>query len=62
MEACRIPAGYASPINIRETEIAIKEIKDYFERDLARELNLIRVSAPLMVREHSGLNDTLNGV
>ncbi|MCL2812817.1 MAG: aspartate--ammonia ligase [Clostridia bacterium] len=62
METCRIPAGYASPIDIRGTEIAIKEIKDFFERDLARELNLIRVSAPLMVREHSGLNDTLNGV
>jgi len=61
MEACRIPAGYASPIDIRETEVAIKEIKDYFERDLARVLHLTRVSAPLMVREHSGLNDTLNG-
>jgi len=62
METCRIPAGYASPIDIRETEVAIKEIKDFFERDLARELHLIRVSAPLMVRERSGLNDTLNGV
>jgi len=61
MEACRIPAGYASPINIRETAVAIKEIKDYFERELARELHLTRVSAPLMVRERSGLNDTLNG-
>jgi len=62
METCRIPAGYVSPINIRETAVAIKEIKDFFERELARVLHLTRVSAPLMVRERSGLNDTLNGV
>ncbi len=62
MGACQIPLGYSSPIDIRETEVAIKEIKDFFELDLARELHLTRVSAPLMVREHSGLNDTLNGV
>lgn len=62
MGECLIPAGYASAINIRETEVAIKEIKDFFELDLARKLHLTRVSAPLMVREHSGLNDTLNGV
>jgi len=62
MGACRIPEGYLSPIDIRETAVAIKEIKDFFERDLARVLHLTRVSAPLMVREHSGLNDTLNGV
>ncbi len=62
MGACFIPEGYVSPIGIRETEVAIKEIKDYFELDLARELHLTRVSAPLFVRQSSGLNDTLNGV
>lgn len=46
----------------RETQIAIKEIKDHFERNLANKLNLIRVSAPLFVRPESGLNDNLSGV
>lgn len=49
-------------LDIRETQIAIKTIKDYFERELANELNLIRVSAPLFVRPESGLNDNLSGV
>ncbi|MCR5473995.1 MAG: aspartate--ammonia ligase [Lachnospiraceae bacterium] len=57
-----IPDGYKSPSSIKETEIAIKEVKDYFERMLAKELNLTRVSAPLFVRPSSGLNDNLNGV
>ena len=56
-----IPEGYKSPQNIKETEIAIKEVKDYFERALADALNLTRVSAPLFVTEESGLNDNLNG-
>ena len=49
-------------LDIRETQIAIKRIKDYFERELAKNLNLIRVSAPLFVRPESGLNDNLSGV
>ena len=57
-----IPEGYKSPLNIKETEMAIKEVKDYFERSLAAELNLVRVSAPLFVTPASGLNDNLNGV
>lgn len=57
-----IPEGYKSPATIKETEIAIKEVKDYFERMLAKELNLTRVSAPLFVTPDSGLNDNLNGV
>ena len=48
--------------NIIETEVAIKFIKDVFERELARNLNLTRVSAPLFVFPESGLNDNLNGV
>lgn len=48
--------------NIIETEILIKFIKDVFERELAQNLNLTRVSAPLFVFPESGLNDNLNGV
>lgn len=62
MEHLLTPAGYSSALSIRETEIAIKLVKDYFERVLAEELNLTRVSAPLFVRPESGLNDNLNGV
>lgn len=57
-----IPDGYRSPQTIRETEIAIKEVKDYFEHALADALCLTRVSAPLFVKPESGLNDNLNGV
>ena len=49
-----IPDGYKSPQTIRETEIAIKEVKDYFERAIADALNLTRVSAPLFVTPESG--------
>ena len=62
MEHLIIPDGYASPLTIRETEVAIKEIKDHFERSLAKSLHLTRVSAPLFVTPKSGLNDNLNGV
>lgn len=57
-----IPEGYDHPLDIRETELAIKLIKDFFEHDLATELNLTRVSAPLFVRPSTGLNDNLNGI
>lgn len=56
-----IPPGYKSELSIRETEIAIKTIKDNFELELANELNLVRVSAPLFVFPSSGMNDNLNG-
>lgn len=57
-----IPEGYKSNLNLKETEIAIKKIKDFFERSLSERLNLIRVSAPLFVRNDRGLNDNLSGV
>lgn len=60
--AVTIPAGYSPVLNIRQTEVAIKKVKDFFERDLAIQLNLTRVSAPLFVDAGSGLNDNLNGV
>lgn len=57
-----IPDGYQPVLDIKETEIGIKYVKDYFERELAKQLNLTRVSAPLFVKPESGLNDNLNGV
>lgn len=62
MSTLTIPKDYKSPMDIKETEIAIKEVKDFFEKALANEMNLTRVSAPLFVRPASGLNDNLNGV
>lgn len=56
------PNGWRSKNNILGTQIAIKRIKDFFERSLAEELNLTRVSAPLFVTRDSGLNDYLSGV
>ncbi len=56
------PEGYKSKLSLRETERAIKLVKDFFERALAKELNLERVSAPLFVRTGSGINDDLSGV
>ena len=52
---------YKSKLDLMETEVAIKFIKDTFERKLAKKLNLTRVSAPLMVEPETGLNDNLNG-
>ncbi len=57
-----IPEGYKPAIDIKETNIAIKKVKDFFERELATQLNLTRVSAPLFVKPESGLNDDLTGV
>ena len=57
-----IPKDYNPVLDLRDTEIAIKLVKDFFETELARALNLTRVSAPIMVTPESGLNDNLNGV
>ena len=57
-----LPENYENKLNYLDTEIAIKIVKDSFERRLAHHLNLVRVSAPLYVRNDSGLNDNLNGV
>lgn len=53
--------NYQSKLNLLDTEIAIKFVKDNFERLLASYLNLTRVSAPLFVQPKTGLNDNLNG-
>ncbi len=52
---------YEEKMSIRETDRAIKLVKDRFEEELSRQLNLERVTAPLFVRGESGLNDNLNG-
>ncbi len=57
-----IPEGYKSELNLYETQIAIKTVKDFFQSLLAERLHLLRVSAPLFVEPASGLNDNLNGV
>jgi aspartate--ammonia ligase len=62
MNTLHIPKDYDHSLDIRETEIAIKFIKDFFEHDLSKQLNLTRVSAPLFVRRSTGLNDDLNGI
>ena len=57
-----IPSSYKPKLSVYETQKAIDYIKRTFQMNLAIELNLRRVSAPLFVRENSGLNDNLNGV
>ena len=57
-----LPENYESPIDLMESQRAIKKIKDYFQQELAYGLSLRRVSAPLFVDPRTGLNDNLNGV
>ena len=57
-----IPEGYKSALNLKQTEKAIKLIKDFFELNLATELKLRRVTAPLFVLRGTGINDDLNGI
>ena len=62
MSEIKIPEGYKSALDLKETQIAIKQVKDFFQGQLSAELNLHRVTAPLFVTPESGLNDNLNGV
>ncbi len=57
-----IPKGYKPTLSLRETQHAIKYIKDTFQQTLAFALTLDRVTAPLIVQSGSGINDDLNGV
>ena len=57
-----IPAGYKSELDLYQTQVAIKSVKDIFQSLLAERLHLLRVSAPLFVDPESGLNDNLNGI
>ncbi|MCM1217484.1 MAG: aspartate--ammonia ligase [Lachnospiraceae bacterium] len=62
MSNLRLPKDYKSELNLHDTQVAIKTVKDFFQALLAERLNLLRVSAPLFVDPASGLNDNLNGV
>ena len=55
------PKNYQSILNLVDTQKAIKLVKDTFESELAKELKLMRVSAPLFVEPSTGLNDNLSG-
>lgn len=57
-----IPKGYRPLLDLRETEMGIHYIKDFFQQNLSAELRLRRVTAPLFVLKGTGLNDDLNGV
>jgi aspartate--ammonia ligase len=57
-----LPEQYDPHMTVRETQDAIKYIRDTFQREFGREMNLSRISAPLFVEKSSGLNDNLNGV
>lgn len=56
------PENYDPHMTVRETQGAIKYIRDTFQKEFGREMNLERISAPLFVSRSSGLNDNLNGV
>jgi aspartate--ammonia ligase len=57
-----IPKNYKSILSLKETEKAIKLVKDTFQQNLSAELKLRRVTAPLFVLKGTGINDDLNGV
>ena len=57
-----LPEGYDPRLDVRQTQEAIKYIRDTFQKEFGKELNLERISAPLFVEKSSGLNDDLNGV
>ena len=57
-----IPKDYKPILDVSQTEQAIKQIKDFFQLNLASELRLRRVTAPLFVKQGTGINDNLNGI
>lgn len=57
-----LPEKYDPHLSVRETQEAIKYIRDTFQKEFGKEMNLERISAPLFVTKKSGLNDNLNGV
>ncbi|MEG0249989.1 MAG: aspartate--ammonia ligase [Peptostreptococcus sp.] len=57
-----IPKDYKCELGVLETQKAIKNLKDFFQTELSKELNLLRVSSPLFVLPESGTNDNLSGV
>lgn len=57
-----IPENYDPVLDLRQTQEAIKYIRDTFQKEIGRALQLSRISAPLFVQRNSGLNDNLNGI
>jgi aspartate--ammonia ligase len=57
-----LPQNYDPRLSVRQTQEAIKYIRDTFQKEFGRRMNLERISAPLFVEKSSGLNDDLNGV
>lgn len=62
MSKLEIPVDYSPLLNLKQTELGIKSIKDFFQVNLSSELRLRRVTAPLFVESGTGINDDLNGV
>ena len=62
MYTLKIPEGYSPKMSVRETEKAIKFVKDAFQRNFVKNFGFERVSAPLFVASRTGVNDDLNGV
>src|SRR5512139_4017935 len=60
--ASHTPPRYSPALTPQETERAIRLIKEFFQTNLAFELNLMRVTAPIIVKAGTGINDDLNGI
>ncbi|MFC6180596.1 aspartate--ammonia ligase [Lactiplantibacillus daowaiensis] len=57
-----IPESYDPKLSVRETQTAIRYIRETFQEEFGKQLNLSRISAPMFVEKKTGLNDNLNGV
>ena len=55
------PVGYKPLLDMKQTELGIKQIKEFFQQNLSSELRLRRVTAPLFVLKGMGINDDLSG-
>jgi aspartate--ammonia ligase len=62
MSKLHVPENYQAILNLKQTELGIKSIKDFYQQNLSSELRLRRVTAPLFVECGTGINDDLNGV
>ena len=62
MKIFDLPQTYKPLLDLKQTELAIKQIKETFQNNLSSTLRLRRVTAPLFVLRGTGLNDDLNGV
>ena len=56
------PKSYKPLLDLKQTELGIKKVKEFFQQNLSSELRLRRVTAPLFVLQGTGLNDDLSGI